>query len=572
MFEPPGLLGRPYPDPRRQGLLALAGRLDADAKAWRRRLLRERWRRQRGEEKARERYRKGLIGTFDTGDAEGLLSGASEAVTAPPGGAGFDLGNIGRGIGERAGDLGGGLLGAVNAAADYLERQVPLGGIDLERGGLYGPEAPPERNLGHVAARRLRNLDLGYTPGTSWEEVKRSPAAKAIPFALEQGLVSVPDMAAALINLPAYVLARTGELAGARAEADLREEATVGDLVAALPGAAASALLERLGARGILGIGDAFKPRSPRGVAGAATRGSAKEGGTEMGQDGIEHLTTRLGTATGIDGREMADSMMAGGVTGLLFGGGMRGATATGEALLGRPQIRKSSAGAPRAPSVPSAPAWAEPPGTPAAVSSERPETAGSSGIRRVIVAARQRGHSHVKETIGRVSAWFRNAAAKQGLALDGYTATVDTSSVRHVMHEHGDAVIEAARGQVPITEADLEALPHVLATAEKIVFGLKNRRDQDEVVFLKVLPDGSTLIVTEVRTGRHELALASIRKYPGTMNIGNVLSTLDPNARSDTGDGISIVDRPADVTLLDDVARPESSPANTITSGAATR
>ena len=48
MFESPGLLGRPHRDPRRQGLLALAGRLDFDASAWRRRLLRERWRRQRG--------------------------------------------------------------------------------------------------------------------------------------------------------------------------------------------------------------------------------------------------------------------------------------------------------------------------------------------------------------------------------------------------------------------------------------------------------------------------------------------------------------------------------------------
>ena len=129
------------------------------------------------------------------------------------GGTGFDLGNIGRGIGERAGDLGGGLLGAVNAAAGYLERQIPLGGIDLER-GVYGPDAPPERNLGHVAARRLKDLDLGYAPGTTWAEVKRSPASKVIAFAVEQGLVSAPDMAAALASLPAYVLARTGELAG----------------------------------------------------------------------------------------------------------------------------------------------------------------------------------------------------------------------------------------------------------------------------------------------------------------------------------------------------------------------
>ena len=183
--------------------------------------------------------------------------------------------------------------------------------------------------------------------------MKRSPAAKAIPFAVEQGLVSLPDMAAALTNLPAYVLARTGELAGARADADLRKEATVGDLVAALPGAAAAALLERLGARGMMGLGDALKARSVRGVAGAAGRGSALEGGTETGQEGIEHLTARLGTATGLDAREMADAMMAGGAAGAIFGGGVRGATATGEALLGRPQVRQAGAGAPPALPVP---------------------------------------------------------------------------------------------------------------------------------------------------------------------------------------------------------------------------
>ena len=232
--------------------------------------------------------------------------------------------------------------------------------------------------------------------------MKRSPAARAIPFAVEQGLVSLPDMAAVLASLPAYVLAPTGELAGARADADLRKEATVGDLVAALPGAAASALLERLGARGILGIGDALKAHSPRGVAGAAARGSAKEGGTEMGQDGIKHLTERLGTATGIDAHEMADSMMAGGVTGLLFGGGVRGATATGEALLGRPQARKSGAGAPPAPSVPSAAARAEPRGAPAPVDAregDRPTSATSARV-PAITKNIARGRSAVDEVL----------------------------------------------------------------------------------------------------------------------------------------------------------------------------
>ena len=45
--------------------------------------------------------------------------------------------------------------------------------------------------------------------------------------------------------------------------------------------------------------------------------------------------------------------MMAGGAAGAIFGGGARGATATGEALLGRPQARKAGAGTPRARSAP---------------------------------------------------------------------------------------------------------------------------------------------------------------------------------------------------------------------------
>ncbi|MCE2482992.1 MAG: hypothetical protein J4F33_08945, partial [Alphaproteobacteria bacterium] len=96
--------------------------------------------------------------------------------------------------------------------------------------------------------------------------------------------------------------------------------------LAALPGAAASALLERLGVRGSLGLGEALKPRALRGVAGAAARGSAKEGLTETGQEGIEHLTSRLGTATGVAPHEMSDAMMAGGAAGAIFGGGVRGA------------------------------------------------------------------------------------------------------------------------------------------------------------------------------------------------------------------------------------------------------
>lgn len=161
---------------------------------------------------------------------------------------------------------------------------------------------------------------------------------------------------------------------------------------------------------------------------------------------------------------------------------------------------------------------------------------------------------NYVKQPMGQVSEWLREEAAAHGLSLEGYRATIDTRAVRHVIRGHSDAPTETARGQLPVTAADLEALPEALATAEKIAFGTKNRRGQDGVAFLKTLSDGSTLVITEVRTGRGELALASLRKYPGTMNADSVLATLDPNARGDTGDGVTVVDRPEGVKLFDDV------------------
>lgn len=45
-----------------------------------------------------------------------------------------------------------------------------------------------------------------------------------------------------------------------------------------------------------------------------------------------------------------------------------------------------------------------------------------------------------------------------------------------------------------------------------------------------------------EVRTGRKGLAAVSARKYPATMNVDTVVSTLHPNARGDGGNGVIVL------------------------------
>ena len=247
-------------------------------------------------------------------------------------------------IGERTVRLGQGLvrtaLTAVDAPADFLEERLPLGTLSFENGRIVRRASTAEDRASQVGAAGMSQLlDPArlhrIAPGTTWEEVKAAPASNVIAYALEEGVVSLPDMAAAVLNLPLYVTAQTGNIGQDRAENDGREEATLGDLVAALPPAAASALLERLGTRGIIGLDDALK-NGLRGVPAAVGAAALKEGLTEAGQGLLEYAGTNLFTETGFDPVVALDQMAAGAVAGAPFGGSVRAVTATLESQLNR--------------------------------------------------------------------------------------------------------------------------------------------------------------------------------------------------------------------------------------------
>lgn len=258
-----------------------------------------------------------------------------------PVGRGFA--NLTRGIAERTGQLGGGLLRTgftiVDTPADWLSRGTEALGVpsmvEFKDGRLVFSHATEDDYRSAVGGagnenlvRGLENTNAGYAPGTTWEEVKQRPAAALIPFALEQGVISAPDMAAVLISLPAYVAARTGQMGQTRAENDLREDATVGDLLAAMPAAAASALLERIGTKGILGIGEKVAVRGLTAIPRAVGAAALKEGLTEAGQEGIESVGETLGTERGFSATDTLERMLAGGLAGAIFGGSIRTVTA----------------------------------------------------------------------------------------------------------------------------------------------------------------------------------------------------------------------------------------------------
>lgn len=233
---------------------------------------------------------------------------------------------------------------------DYA--QTPEGMAELERqmGGM-GQAAPgqitPTRQLGENVGETLEGVDLGYEQRTSWDDVKNDPLSNVGPFIGEQFVNSVPDMAAMLLNLPAYVLGRTGEIADDRAENDGRDIASVDDLAVAGPAAVASSALDRFALGKSIGLGEAAVTGGKE-LAKQAGKAAVREAGTEAIQENIEYGATNAGTQEGYDLGEAMDRGLAGAVAGAGIGGGMRGATG-GVELLRQPRAARPEAAPPEA-------------------------------------------------------------------------------------------------------------------------------------------------------------------------------------------------------------------------------
>ncbi|MDR2364579.1 MAG: LPD5 domain-containing protein [Zoogloeaceae bacterium] len=174
-----------------------------------------------------------------------------------------------------------------------------------------------------------------------------------------------------------------------------------------------------------------------------------------------------------------------------------------------------------------------------------------AQAMRSLAQSARTASNENQTVTIATVSEKAaQEAKDKAGLDIAGYTHTADMFAARHILNQHGDAAAEAKRGQIAITGDDIAAIPEAINAPDARVYGVKNNRKQDLVASIKRLPDGTLLVVEEVRTGKRTLALASLRKVPAAKDFGSVARTLLSNAQSDGGDKLIIA--PADESASD--------------------
>ena len=237
---------------------------------------------------------------------------------------------IGANVAERASDLVAGGMTSLAGAAEWANRNIDIGVSDQIK--AEGGKDALTKAL-RSGADKLRDMDFKYGDEeiTTWDEFKESPARKFIPFALEKGIISLPDMGAAVINLPAYVLARTGEIGTERAENDLRDEATVEDLLSAAPAAAASSALERLGAAKVFGLGKTEGVETAGEFAGEVARRIGTESATEAVQEPVEQIgaAARTQAWAGKTSEDIASELLEASAQGAVVGAGFGGAVGT---------------------------------------------------------------------------------------------------------------------------------------------------------------------------------------------------------------------------------------------------
>jgi len=172
------------------------------------------------------------------------------------------------------------------------------------------------------------------------------------------------------------------------------------------------------------------------------------------------------------------------------------------------------------------------------------------------------------------VSGWVADAVSKHlGIDAHAYQHSVDSDALRHIDKNHGKASREQSRGQIPVTDSDIHNLPQIVADPDEIHLGNKTHRGEHAVVYVKRMPDGTTIYVEEVHNKRKEFAAKTLWKGNPAGEDGSTIShALPPYARSGSGDAITVIKRPDSVNSQQDGSAVEGRSGNDAAPNKATR
>ena len=92
------------------------------------------------------------------------------------------------------------------------------------------------------------------------------------------------------------------------------------------------------------------------------------------------------------------------------------------------------------------------------------------------------------------------------GMDVMGYSHSLDSSAIRHVVKSHGNEEREKARGQVPVMREDIERLGEILEKADRIKAGGKTKQGLEMIRYELDEKGGTTIVFEELRTRRGKL------------------------------------------------------------------
>ena len=186
------------------------------------------------------------------------------------------------------------------------------------------------------------------------------------------------------------------------------------------------------------------------------------------------------------------------------------------------------------------------------------------AGFDQALASNPPRGWVHAQDGAAAADLWNGNGQAQavfwtgdnpklaeQFPELAGYSVSVDKFAVEHIRKNHGDFESEAARGQIAVTEADIERIPQIVADYDAVRFeniaGTNNKR----MAFAKAFDDGVMVYLADTSKKRRDLRTVSAWKYPQSANAHEVLNHAVSlqTLTSETKGGISHADydTPAD-------------------------
>lgn len=245
--------------------------------------------------------------------------------------------NLGAGIASRAlgivGDLIEGTARIGEQGGDYLERKIPLSGLSDAQ--IQERQLDPLFRAAQWFKRQQQAIN--YQPSVDFQQIKQDPLnlPQTGKFIVEQGVGSIPDMAAAMVNLPGYILSRTNNVADERAKNEGRPgDVSLGDMAKAAPGAIVEATLERFATGRLL-------PGKITGKS-AATR-IGKQLGLQAGTEGVEEVAgyagETAGTQAGFNSNDALDRFLAGALVGGPMGGTVQGGAEVVNRIMGSPNV-----------------------------------------------------------------------------------------------------------------------------------------------------------------------------------------------------------------------------------------